>query len=106
MSSPAKIAQTPNVAIFTRDLLEFLEGTAKKEPHQLVTFRAGNVWRGAKDAVDVHGPRKIYFAPMGGKGLVEYEAVLEKVVLHPEPNTNVGNEAKVYHFKCFPVLSE
>jgi len=95
MSLQAKVAQAPNVAIFCRNHPKYLEHAAKigaGTPENPITFRASTVWKSGEVAVNVHGPRKIYFVPVGGKGLVEYEATLEKVVLHPEPNTKATEE--------------
>lgn len=95
MSLQAKVARTPNVAIFCRNHPEYLEHAAKigaETPGKPITFRASTVWKSGEVAVDVHGPRKIYFVPVGGTVLIEYEATLEKVVLHPEPSARATKE--------------
>jgi len=95
MNLQTKVAQTPNVAIFCRNHSEYLEHAAKigaETPERPITFRASTVWKSGEVAIDVHGPRKIYFVPVGGKGLVEYKATLEEVVLRPEPNTRAAEE--------------
>ena len=86
MSLEVKVAQTPNVAVFCRNHRPYLEEAAKKPPEQLITFRASTVWKSGKAAVDAHGSRRIYFVPIGGERLVEYEATLEEVVLYPSPD--------------------
>ncbi len=95
MSLSAKVKAHSNVAVFARNWPAYLEEAVKiaeNSPEQPVTFRAQTVWRAAETAVNVHGPRKIYFAPNEGEGLVEYLAVLEKVVLYPEANAQVTKE--------------
>lgn len=85
-----KAAKATNVAIFCRNHPKYLEEAARigaKTPEKPITFRASTVWKSGEVAVDVHGPRKIYFVPVGGQELVQYEATLEQVELHPDPNT-------------------
>lgn len=103
MSLQAKVAQASNAAIFCRNHPEYLERAVEigaETPERLITFRASTVWKSGAVAVDVHGPRKIYFVPVGGKGLVEYEATLEKVVLHPAELNTEAREALLEN--CLP----
>lgn len=85
MSLQTKIKKTPQCAIFARNYSFHLDEATQQE---LTTFRSKTIWRSAQDAVDIHGPRKIYFAPVDSKGLIEYEAILEEVELYPENNTD------------------
>ena len=90
MNLQVKVAKNSNVAIFCRNHPEYLERASKigaETPEQPITFRARKVWKSGKAAIDIHGPRKIYFVPVGGGELVEYEAILDEVVLYPEFNT-------------------
>jgi hypothetical protein len=61
MRLQTKIKETPRCAIFARNYSYHLDDAAQRE---LTTFRASVVWRSAQEAVDIHGPRKIYFAPV------------------------------------------
>ena len=95
MSKQERVSLYPNTAIFCRNHRRYLERAAEisvDEPSRAITFRATTVWKSGKDAVDVHGPRKMYIAPVGGEGLVEYEATLEKVLLHPERGARATEE--------------
>jgi hypothetical protein len=90
MTLQAKVKKHPRCAIFSRNYTSHLKeavNECKDNPERLITFRASIPWKSAQIAVNIHGPRKIYFAPVDGKGLVMYEAVLEQVELNPEPNT-------------------
>jgi hypothetical protein len=106
MDLQKKVARTSNVAVFCRNYPELLEHAAKigaEIPEQLITFRANTVWKSAKAAVDVHGPRKIYFVPVEGQGLVQYEATLDKVVLYPDPS---ARETQELLNNCLPETRE
>lgn len=83
MRLEAKAASTPAVAVFSRNHREYLDAAVKADPERPITFRAQRVWRAARAAVETYGPRKIYFVPIPGNKLVEYQALLEKVVLYP-----------------------
>lgn len=86
MSLQTKIKNTPHCAIFARNYDYYLEEAMQRK---FTTFRASKVWRSAYDAVSIHGPRKIYFAPVDGEGIVKYEAILEEVDVYPEENTGM-----------------
>ncbi|MEA3339620.1 MAG: hypothetical protein U9R15_06610 [Chloroflexota bacterium] len=94
MSLQTKVTQTTNAAILCRKHPVYLEHAAQigaETPAQPITFRTSEVWRSGQVAVDTHGPRVIYFTPAGER-LVEYEALLEKVVLYPKPDTRATKE--------------
>ena len=85
MSLQRYARDTPNVAIFAKNHLMYLEGAAAREPDQLTTFRSSATWRSAHTAVDHHGPRTIYFMSIGDdEGLVTHQAVLEEVLILKE----------------------
>ena len=84
MSAQSKIKTTPNCAVFSRNFEEHLEGAIQSNPEEKIAFRSNKPWTSAKDAVNKHGYRKIYFAPIGDSKMVEYEAILEKVILNPK----------------------
>ncbi len=89
MSLQADVTQVPNVAIFCQNHPVYLEHAAKigaKAPAQPITFRTSALWKSGQAALEAHGPRKIYFAPKDDPWIA-YEATLEQVALHPEPNT-------------------
>ncbi len=106
MNLQSKVARTPNVAIFCRNHRDYLKRAIELEaenPGRLITFRACTIWKSAEVALDVHGERKIYFVPVGGKELVEYEAILKKVLLHPVRNTKATEELLE---KCLPEIRD
>jgi len=95
MTLQRRVGQTPKTALFCRNHREYLEHAAEigaQNPEKPITFRASTTWKSAQIAVGVHGPRRIYLVPIGGQGLVEYQATLEEVELYPEPNTRVTQE--------------
>jgi hypothetical protein len=64
-----------------------LDGASKissSDPSRLVTFRSSKSWKRVKQALDEQETVKIYFAPVGGDGSVEYEGTLKALVLKPE----------------------
>ncbi len=65
----------------------------EESPSSLVTLRSSKVWAAAKKAVDVQEVARLYLAPIGGDGKVEYEAVLKEVVLQPKLGDIVTEQA-------------
>lgn len=86
MSLQSKIRNTPNCAIFSRNFEEHLEGAVIANPEKKISFRSNKAWKSAKTAIDTHGYRKIYFAPIGDSKFIGYEAILEQVKLSPNKN--------------------
>lgn len=86
MDLQAKIKVTPNCAVFTRNYQQHLEDAIEKNPRQPITFRSYLKWTSAELAVKTHGFCKIYFVP-GEEKLVKYEAILEEVLLEPQPDS-------------------
>ncbi|MBP8257217.1 MAG: HNH endonuclease [Opitutaceae bacterium] len=84
------------VAAFARNHRQYLEDAAAAgaaDPSRLITFRSSKSWRRIKQALDEQDTAEIYFAPIGGAGNVEYEAVLKALVLKPkkgEPETEAA----------------
>lgn len=82
-----KIKRSPNIAVFSRNYPEYLEGAgniAIERPERLITFRAATTWKSAQTALNYHNTMPIYFTCVGGKGIVEYEAVLHTIYLNPK----------------------
>jgi hypothetical protein len=82
-----KIRRNPNIAVFSRNYPEYLEVASKiaiEHPERLITFRAVTTWKSAQIALNFHNTIPIYFACVGGKGIVEYEAVLHTIYLNPK----------------------
>lgn len=84
------------VAAFARNHREYLEDAAaagEADPSRLITFRSSKSWKRIKRALDEQDTVKIYFAPVGGAGQIEYEGRLKALVLNPrkgEPETEAA----------------
>ena len=84
------------IAAFVRNHRKYLDGASKisrSDPSRLVTFRSSKSWARIKQALDEQETVKIYFAPVGGDGTVEYEGTLKALVLNPkrgEPDTDAA----------------
>lgn len=86
MSLQTKVKYDPRCAILSRNYPYHLEEAVGRA---LTTFRSNVAWKAAQIAVESHGPRKIYFAPVDGEGWVTHEAVVEEVELYPQPDTDI-----------------
>jgi hypothetical protein len=89
MNLQTQVKQNSHCAIFSRNYSEHLDEAveiSKHNPRQSITFRSSVVWSSAKLAIETHGQRKIYFAPVRDSNLVSYEGNLEKIELYPELN--------------------
>lgn len=96
------ISEKQNIAIFCRNHRKYLESAVKintELPDKPITFRAKATWKSAVVALNVHGRIKIYFAPIGGDGNVEYEAQVSKVLLYPNMYSDETKELLKY---CLP----
>ena len=101
MSLQMKVAQTPDVAILCQNHRIYLEHAAKigaKEPEKRIAFRTSAVWKSGEAALEAHGPRTVYLVP-GDGGLVEYVAVLEEVLVHPQAGDEATEELLAH---CLP----
>lgn len=84
------------IAAFARNHRQYLEdasAAAEEDPSRLITFRSSRSWSRIKQALDEQDTVKIYFAPIGGAGKVEYEGTLKALVLKPvkgEPETEAA----------------
>ncbi|OCQ92842.1 hypothetical protein BCD64_08895 [Nostoc sp. MBR 210] len=95
MNLQTKVKQNSNCAIFSRNYSEHLNEAieiSSNNPRQPITFRSSVAWSSAKLAVETHGQRKIYFAPVGDSNLVSYEGKLEKVELYPELSSQTAKD--------------
>jgi hypothetical protein len=87
MSLQTKVVENPNAAILCQNHPIYLAHAAKigdKFPDRRITFRTSALWRSGEKAVG-QGPRTIYFAPEGDVQ-VQYEGLLEDVLLEPSPD--------------------
>lgn len=85
MSLAAKVIETPDVAILCQNHPVYLAHAAKigeKYRERPITFRTSARWRSGALAIETHGPRTIYFVSEG-ELMVQYEGVLEHVMLEP-----------------------
>lgn len=101
MRLTTKIKLTPNCAIFSRNYPYHLDNAAKRGK-ELTTFRSQVSWSSTQTAIDRHGPRKIYFASVGAKELITYEAILKQVKLNPKWDDPETQQLLSY---CLPTTS-
>ena len=87
MINKVSIRKTTDLAVFVRNHQVFLKAAVERNkvnPSRLTTFRARSIWKAALEALQIHKTIPVYFAPVGGKGNVEYIATLHHIKLHPE----------------------
>ena len=95
MSIEAKVKRNPNVAVLCRNhenLLKEAIAISAYDPSEKIVFRESKPWKSAKLAVDTHGPRPIYFVPVGEPLSVRYVATLEQVVVRPAKDAPTTTE--------------
>ncbi len=101
-----KIRKNPNIAVFSRNHRGFLGRAVEvssKHPERLITFRAATSWKSVRTALKYYDSLPVYFAPIGGKGDVEYQATLHSVLLDPRTGQQ---EAKNLLAFCLDATSE
>jgi hypothetical protein len=99
MNLQTQVKQNFYCAIFSRNYSEHLDEAVEissHNPKQPITFRSSVVWSSAKLAIETHGQRKIYFAPVGDSNFVSYEGNLEKIELYPEFNPQIAQNLLQY----------
>jgi hypothetical protein len=93
MSLKSKIKDHKNIAVFTRNHRKYIEEAVARNlvrPERFTTFRSAVKWTNAHFANSEYGAMPIYFAPIGSKKRVEYEALLHQIHLDPvvgQPDT-------------------
>lgn len=86
MSIKNKINATPDIAVFVRNHAKYLQSAAERnalQPTQFTTFRAAKEWNNAHYALQKHKTLTCYLAPIGGKNIVEYKALIHHIQLKP-----------------------
>lgn len=86
-------------AVFARNHRKYLEESAERNREdrtRLTTFRSAATWTTARRANEGEGPLEIYFAPIGGNNLVEYQADLLQVILNPSRGDRATEEALTF----------
>ncbi len=122
-----KLKNTPEIAIFARYERQILENTTELHrmiPDLEISFTSHRIWKNAEIALEMHGARRIYFAPFEGDGMVEFVGIVTQIILHPDrypheriPNTldfeEIENEPKVQEVNtmysvthCMPLLDD
>ena len=84
-----------SVAVFTRNHRKYLEEARErnvKDPVRFTAFRSGLRWTGAHSANVELGPMRIYFAPVRGEKVIEYQADLHQVHLDPSSKDPITQE--------------
>lgn len=74
------------MAVFVRNHAKYLESAAKRNAirvDQPTTFRAAKAWNNALYAIQKHKTLTCYLAPIGGKKMVEYKALIHHIKLNP-----------------------
>ncbi|MCW5554000.1 MAG: HNH endonuclease [Verrucomicrobiae bacterium] len=75
------------IAVFARNHAQYLVSAcavSDVDPSRLITFRSAVRWTRAKQALDEQKIAQVYLAPIGSRGIVEYEATLKAIVLNPD----------------------
>ena len=86
MTIHGKLKEGVDVAVFVRNHPGHLRDALRilrEHPERLITFRAARKWAGAAAALARKAPLALYIAPIGDRGMVEYVAELQQVVLAP-----------------------
>src|SRR5262245_61157874 len=76
-------------AVFARNHKQYLEKACElsnKNPLSFVSFRLSKRWVSAENALRNQSPITIFFAEIGGKGLITHKATLHNVILNPKEN--------------------
>jgi len=82
-----KLKNTPDVAIFTRYERQILENTTELHmmiPDLEISFTSSQVWSNADFALQLHGARPVYFAPLESQGMIEFVGIVTQIILYPD----------------------
>ena len=86
MSIRDKLNTGVNFAVFARNHHSHLRDAlrmSREAPERLITFRAARKWAAAAAALAFRKPLPLSIAPIGDRGMVEYVADLQEIVLTP-----------------------
>lgn len=94
MTTHGKLKAGADIAVFVRNHPGHIRDAlsiSREEPKRLITFRAARKWASAAAALGGKAPIPLYIAPIGDRGMVEYVADLQRIVLAPrggDPTTD------------------
>lgn len=88
-----------DAAVFSRNHRHYLEQASARAVDEPTTFRSNVPWVSAANAIEKHGPRTIYFAPIDGGGRIEYQGDLVEVQVDPSKSHPVSQRLLSYALK-------
>lgn len=86
------ITTAEGVGVFTRGYQDQMKEAAEREDEALTTFRSRKPWRSAEKALQWRDDDVVVYYCPRGKERIHYTAVLEDMLLHPDPDEDPVEE--------------